>query len=170
MTTVTVSTKYQVVIPESVRKSLGVRPGEKFQVMHYDGRVQLIPLRRMRDMKGVLRGMNTSLAREGDRVCMRAFQNAVGCVDLARNALLWTRNTGGVNAVGSHAHAMAQSQQGARQSGYGAFTPSQYNPNLTIVFDGTTAELSGSQLMHDGIPVRLPAMADSELLLFEPLE
>lgn len=41
-------------------------------------------------------------AREGDRVCMRAFQNAVGCVDLARNALLWTRNTGGVNAVGSH--------------------------------------------------------------------
>lgn len=68
MTTVTVSTKYQVVIPESVRKSLGVRPGEKFQVMHYDGRVQLIPLRRMRDMKGVLRGMNTSLAREGDRV------------------------------------------------------------------------------------------------------
>ena len=33
--------------------------------------------------------------------------------------------------------------------------------------DGTTADLSGSQLMHEGIPVRLPAMADSELLLFE---
>lgn len=34
--------------------------------------------------------------------------------------------------------------------------------------DGTAADLSGSQLMHEGIPVRLPAMADSELLLFEP--
>jgi AbrB family looped-hinge helix DNA binding protein len=68
MTTVTVSTKYQVVIPEDVRKSMGVRPGEKFQVVSYDGRVQLIPLRKMRDMKGLLRGMNTSLAREADRV------------------------------------------------------------------------------------------------------
>jgi len=68
MTTVTVSTKYQVVIPEDVRKSMGVRPGEKFQVMNYGGRVQLIPLRRMRDMKGILRGMNTTLAREADRI------------------------------------------------------------------------------------------------------
>ncbi len=68
MTTVTVSTKYQVVIPEEVRKSMGVRPGEKFQVVNYDGRVQLIPLRRMRDMKGLLRGMDTTLVREADRV------------------------------------------------------------------------------------------------------
>lgn len=68
MTTVTVSTKYQVVIPEDVRKSMGVRPGEKFQVVSYDGRVQLIPLRKMRDMKGVLRGMDTSVVREADRI------------------------------------------------------------------------------------------------------
>ncbi len=68
MTTVTVSTKYQVVIPENVRKSLGVRPGEKFQVMNYDGRVQLIPLRKMREMKGILRGMNPALSREADRL------------------------------------------------------------------------------------------------------
>jgi len=68
MTTVTVSTKYQVVIPENVRKSLGVRPGEKFQVMNYDGRVQLIPLRKMREMKGVLRGMTPAISREADRL------------------------------------------------------------------------------------------------------
>ena len=68
MTTVTVSTKYQVVIPEDVRKSMGVRPGEKFQVVNYDGRVQLIPLRKMRDMKGLLRGMDTNVVREADRV------------------------------------------------------------------------------------------------------
>ncbi len=68
MTTVTVSPKYQVVIPEDVRKSMGVRPGEKFQVMNYDGRVQLIPLRKMREMKGWLRGMDTALTREADRL------------------------------------------------------------------------------------------------------
>lgn len=68
MTTVTVSTKYQVVIPEAVRKSMRVRPGEKFQVVSYDGRVQLIPLRKMRDMKGLLSGMNTALTREADRI------------------------------------------------------------------------------------------------------
>lgn len=68
MTTVTVSTKYQVVIPEHVRKSLGVRPGEKFQVLSYDGRVQLIPLRKMREMKGVLRGMSSTISREPDRL------------------------------------------------------------------------------------------------------
>ncbi len=67
MTTVTVSTKYQVVIPEEVRKSMGVRPGEKFQVINYGGRVQLIPLRRMRAMRGSLRGMNADIKREADR-------------------------------------------------------------------------------------------------------
>jgi hypothetical protein len=51
-----------------VRKSLGVRPGEKFQVMDYDGRVQLIPLRKMREMRGLLRGMDSTLTREADRV------------------------------------------------------------------------------------------------------
>ena len=68
MTTVTVSTKYQVVIPEDVRKSMGVRPGEKFQVMNYDGRVQFIPLRKMRAMKGWLRGMDSTVPREADRI------------------------------------------------------------------------------------------------------
>jgi len=68
MTTVTVSPKYQVVIPEDVRKSMGVRPGEKFQVVSYDGRVQFIPLRKMRDMKGWLSGMDTTITREADRI------------------------------------------------------------------------------------------------------
>ena len=68
MTTVTVSPKYQVVIPEDVRKAMGVRPGEKFQVVSYDGRVQFIPLRKMREMKGWLSGMDTTLTREVDRL------------------------------------------------------------------------------------------------------
>lgn len=41
--------------------------------------------------------------RQGDRVCARAFQNAVGCVDLAKPAVLWSRNSGGVSALGGSA-------------------------------------------------------------------
>lgn len=67
MTTVTVSPKYQVVIPEAVRKAMGVKPGEKFQVLHYDGRVQLIPVRKMREMRGLLAGIDTVVEREADR-------------------------------------------------------------------------------------------------------
>jgi AbrB family looped-hinge helix DNA binding protein len=67
MTTVTVSPKYQVVIPVDVRKSMGVRPGEKFQVLNYDGRVQLIPIRKMREMRGILAGIDTTVEREADR-------------------------------------------------------------------------------------------------------
>ena len=39
--------------------------------------------------------------RVGDRVCARAFQSAVGCMDAARGTLLWTRNNGGAQAVGA---------------------------------------------------------------------
>jgi outer membrane protein assembly factor BamB len=43
------------------------------------------------------------VVRAGDRVCARAFQSAVGCADAARGALLWSRNTGGVQAIGGNA-------------------------------------------------------------------
>ena len=41
METVTVSPKFQVVIPRAVRKSLNVRPGQKVQVIPYDNRIEL---------------------------------------------------------------------------------------------------------------------------------
>lgn len=68
MTTVTVSPKFQVVIPEQVRKRLGLRPGEKFQVLEYNGRVELIPLRPIKKMRGSLKGMDTTIHREDDRI------------------------------------------------------------------------------------------------------
>ena len=37
--------------------------------------------------------------RAGERLCMRAFQSAVACADVARGAVLWSRNVGGANAV-----------------------------------------------------------------------
>ena len=68
MDVVTISPKYQVVIPRSVRERLGLTPGQKVQALVYEGRVELIPLRPARELRGFLRGMDTSFAREGDRV------------------------------------------------------------------------------------------------------
>ena len=68
MNTVTLSPKYQVVIPLRVRENLRLRPGERFQVIHYDGRIELIPVKKMRETRGFLRGMNTHVQRDEDRV------------------------------------------------------------------------------------------------------
>ena len=68
MNTVTVSPKFQVVIPLAVRDALGLRAGEKLRVMRYEDRVELIPVRPIRKMRGFLKGMDTTIEREGDRL------------------------------------------------------------------------------------------------------
>jgi AbrB family looped-hinge helix DNA binding protein len=68
MISVTVSPKYQVVIPKSVRESLNLRPGQKMQVVEYDGRIELIPERDIKELRGFLKGINTEFKREKDRV------------------------------------------------------------------------------------------------------
>ena len=68
METVTVSPKYQVVIPRAVRESMGIRPGAKIQVIQYENRIELIPVRKMKSMRGFAKGINTRVKREKDRV------------------------------------------------------------------------------------------------------
>lgn len=68
MQTVTVSPKYQVVIPKKIRESLHLRPGQKMQVVEYDGRVELIPERDIIELRGFLKGINTEFVREADRI------------------------------------------------------------------------------------------------------
>lgn len=68
MDTSTVSPKYQVVIPRRVRRALGIRPGQKMQVIPYEGRIELIPLRPIKHARGFLKGIETSVEREPDRV------------------------------------------------------------------------------------------------------
>jgi AbrB family looped-hinge helix DNA binding protein len=64
----TVSPKYQVVIPARVRRALGIRPGQKVQVVSYEGRIELIPIIPIKKARGFLKGINTSIERETDRV------------------------------------------------------------------------------------------------------
>lgn len=68
MDTVTISPKFQVVIPRGIRKSLGLVPGQKVQALVYEDRIELIPLRPIRKMRGFLRGINAIVPRERDRV------------------------------------------------------------------------------------------------------
>ena len=67
MSIVTVSPKYQVVIPRHIRESLGLAPGQKVQAFEYEGRVEFIPVRPAKALRGFVRGMNTTVSRERDR-------------------------------------------------------------------------------------------------------
>lgn len=68
MHTVTVSPKFQVVIPKEVRKALKLRPGQRMQVVEHEGRIEFIPERDLKELRGFLKGINTEFKREGDRV------------------------------------------------------------------------------------------------------
>jgi len=68
MTTVTVSPKYQVVIPKEVRESMGIFSGQKIQVLTYQSRIELIPIKPMKKMKGFLKGIDTEVSRDKDRI------------------------------------------------------------------------------------------------------
>jgi len=68
MSTVTVSPKYQVVIPQAIREALRITVGEKLRVMSYAGRLEFIPVRPVKTMRGFLRGMDSTLDREEDRL------------------------------------------------------------------------------------------------------
>ena len=68
MQTVTVSPKFQVVIPKFIRESMCLRPGQKLKVIEYDGRIELIPDRDISELRGFLKGINTEFEREDDRL------------------------------------------------------------------------------------------------------
>ena len=68
METVTISPKFQVVIPKDIREKLKLRPGQKVQAILHDGRIELVPVRPLRSMKGFLKGIDSGIERDGDRV------------------------------------------------------------------------------------------------------
>ena len=66
MKAVKVSPKYQVVIPREIRETMDIRPGTKVQVLLYENRIELIPVRSPSEMRGFLRGIDTTVEREED--------------------------------------------------------------------------------------------------------
>ncbi len=68
MDTVTLSPKFQVVIPREIREALGLEPGQKIQAVLYENRVELIPVKALKRMRGFLSGIDTTVPRERDRI------------------------------------------------------------------------------------------------------
>lgn len=68
MSVVTVSPKFQVVIPQEIREAMGLEPGQKVQALQYMDRIEFIPLKPLKALRGFLKGMDTSVPRESDRV------------------------------------------------------------------------------------------------------
>ena len=68
MESVKVSPKFQVVIPRSIRESLKIRPGERVHVLQYENRIEYIPEKKMKSMRGFLKGIDTSVKRDQDRI------------------------------------------------------------------------------------------------------
>ncbi len=67
MAIVTISSKFRVVIPKAIREKLGLSPGQRVQAIAYGDRIELIPLRPAKEMRGFLKGIDTTDRREADR-------------------------------------------------------------------------------------------------------
>ena len=68
MSVVTISPKFQVVIPQQIREAMGLEPGQKVQAIQYENRIEFIPLRSTRSMRGFVRGIDSRVVRDRDRV------------------------------------------------------------------------------------------------------
>jgi AbrB family looped-hinge helix DNA binding protein len=68
METITVSPKFQIVIPKKIRQKLKIVPGQKLQVFQSGNRIEYILVGDMKDYRGFLKGMDTKLDRAGDRL------------------------------------------------------------------------------------------------------
>ncbi len=68
MLTVTVSPKYQVVIPKKIRNDLSLKPGMKLQILRFGERIEFVLVKSASEMKGFLKGLDTTVDREEDRI------------------------------------------------------------------------------------------------------
>ena len=68
MTTVTVSPKYQVVIPKEIREKLKLKPGQKLQIIQIGDKLEFIPVLDIKKARGFLKGIDTDISRERDRI------------------------------------------------------------------------------------------------------
>lgn len=67
MPTVTVSPKYQVVIPKEIRERMNIKPGQKVDMFIFDGTIMLVPLRPIEELRGIAKGIDAQFEREPDR-------------------------------------------------------------------------------------------------------
>jgi len=68
MEAVKISPKFQVVIPKKLREALNLTPGQQVQMVAFEDRIEMIPVRKISEMKGFLKGIDATVEREKDRI------------------------------------------------------------------------------------------------------
>lgn len=68
MVPVTVSPKFQVVIPKEIREKMGIKPGQKLHVLQLGDRMEFVPVKDAKMLRGFLKGIKTDIPRHGDRI------------------------------------------------------------------------------------------------------
>jgi len=68
MNTVTVSSRFQVVIPKEIREGIGLQVGTMMEIITYGSRIELVPILPMKSLNGLFKGINTEIKREEDRI------------------------------------------------------------------------------------------------------
>ncbi|MFP3042558.1 AbrB/MazE/SpoVT family DNA-binding domain-containing protein [Treponema primitia] len=68
MNTVTLSSKFQVVIPKAIRESIGLKAGTSFEIISYGGKIEMIPLQPIEQLEGIFKGIDTVIERDNDRI------------------------------------------------------------------------------------------------------
>lgn len=68
MNRVTLSSKFQVVIPKEIREKAGLRAGTSFEIIQYGNRIELIPVDSIKKLNGFLKGIDTAIDRDNDRL------------------------------------------------------------------------------------------------------
>ena len=68
MSAMTISPKFQVVIPKDIREQMHLRAGQKVEIIRYENRIELIPIRPIKELRGILKGMDTHIPRDEDRI------------------------------------------------------------------------------------------------------
>ena len=68
METVKLSPKYQIVVPKPIRDALALEPGQYLEMIVVDGRIEMVVVPSMAEARGFLRGIDTTVPRDDDRV------------------------------------------------------------------------------------------------------
>jgi len=66
--TVTLSKKYQLIFPEKIRKTIGLKAGTTYEVISYNNRIELVPIKSIKKLKGIFKGIDTNIIRDNDRI------------------------------------------------------------------------------------------------------
>lgn len=68
MNTVTLSNEYQLVIPKEIREAIGLEAGASFEIIYYNNRIELVPIKPINKLRGIFKGIDTNITREDDRI------------------------------------------------------------------------------------------------------